>query len=543
MPQYLSRSSVRLLEASMDSLAIALTALALPKRHQLRSEEAKNAAVIGMAGTSAEQALAAILIQVMGDEAAFVAGSQYKTASTILDEVRDVFRRPPSRAAFLTVGVPDADVHRQTLLEMSLWFRALLSFRAAGLHGGRGVGLDVAVEAVNRVYTFLSHLGKSTRVKPYLEALPSLELPARQIEVLLEQLVSQLNTADSIADRAQALRSIFLVLPDVPVEEPRWLQALERVAVVPTVGDIALLMAIVHEAIPGRLIRAAGGGPAIPIAIRPNIPGALPVEAAHLRREFRSIGEQFNADIASANGRLREEVLHLPPADFQLDLFQLTQEQLVTELGHRELTGQMAWPFVASAFSVSGGTIRPYWFIVRLVAEEQLQHLSGYLRQSVVAARRPSFAQKINEALAGIEAIRRDTTPSIEWETEIRDSLSRAEQTRTVLLGRATKNLGTVRELPEFLGSMVKAFSIGLIGAIDLWQSFVEQQETIPQLHRDAVLGYWYRLIAEAAVEPNDRAFLAKIVADNLYTGAVTAARKSLRIIDAHLHGPTLPAE
>lgn len=66
MPQYLSRSSVRLLEASMDSLAIALTALALPKRHQLRSEEAKNAAVIGMAGTSAEQALAAILIQVMG---------------------------------------------------------------------------------------------------------------------------------------------------------------------------------------------------------------------------------------------------------------------------------------------------------------------------------------------------------------------------------------------------------------------------------------------------------------------------------------------
>lgn len=98
--------------------------------------------------------------------------------------MRDVFRRPPSRAAFLTVGVPDADVHRQTLLEMSLWFRALLSFRAAGLHGGRGVGLDVAVEAVNRVYTFLSHLGKSTRVKPYLEALPSLELPARQVEVL-----------------------------------------------------------------------------------------------------------------------------------------------------------------------------------------------------------------------------------------------------------------------------------------------------------------------------------------------------------------------
>ncbi|MHC5131832.1 hypothetical protein ACYSTU_11870 [Pseudomonas glycinis] len=90
---------------------------------------------------------------------------------------------------------------------------------------------------------------------------------------------------------------------------------------------------------------------------------------------------------------------------------------------------------------------------------------------------------------------------------------------------------------------MVEAFSIGLIGAIDLWQSFVEQKETISQLHRDAVLGHWYRLIAEAAVEPNDRAFLAKIVADSIYSGAVTAARKSLRIIDAHLHGPTLSAE
>lgn len=527
----------------MDSLAIALTALALPKRHQLRSEEAKNAAVIGMAGTSAEQALAAILIQVMGDEAAFVAGSQYKTASTILDEVRDVFRRPPSRAAFLTVGVSDPDAHRQTLLEMSLWFRALLSFRAAGLHGGRGVSLDVAVEAVNRVYTFLSHLGRSARVKPYLEALPSLELPARQIEVLLEQLVSQLNTAESITDRAQALRSIFLVLPDVPVEEPSWLQALDRVAVVPTVGDVALLMAIVHEAIPGRLIRAAGRGPAIPIAIRPNIPGALPVEAAHLRREFRSIGEQFNADIASANGRLREGVLHLPPPDFQLDLFQLTQEQLVTELGNRELTGQMAWPFIAAAFSVSGATTRPYWFVVRLVAEEQLQHLAGFLRQAVAAAHRASFAQRINEALLGIDAIHRDISPSREWETEIRSSLSRAEQTRAALAGRVIKNSGTLRELPESLGTMVEAFSLGLIGAIDLWQVFVEQQETILPLHRDAALGYWYRLIAEAAVEPNDRAFLAKIVADNSYTGAVTAARKSLRIIDAHLHGPTLQAE
>ncbi|MBV7546298.1 hypothetical protein KW849_08315 [Pseudomonas sp. PDM26] len=527
----------------MDSLAIALTALALPKRHQLRSEEAKNAAVIGMAGTSAEQALAAILIQVMGDEAAFVAGSQYKSASTILEEVRDLLRRPPSRAAFLTAGVPDADVHRQQLLEMSLWFRALLSFRAAGLHGGRGVGIDVAVEAVNRVYSFLNALGKSTRVKPYLEALPSLELPARQIEVLLEQLVSQLNTAESITDRAQALRSIFLVLPDIPAEEPGWLQALDRVAVVPTAGDVALLMAIVHEAVPGRLIRAAGGGPAIPVAIRPNVPGALPVEAAHLRREFRSIGEQFNADIPSANGRLREGVLHLPPADFQLDLFQLTQEQLVAELGHRELTGQMAWPFIAAAFSVSRATIRPYWFVVRLVAEEQLQHLAGFLRQAVDAANRASFTERINEVLAGIEAVRRETAPPAEWTSEIRGGLSRAEQTRAALADRVGQNAGSPRELPELLGTMVVAFSTGLIGASDLWQFFMEQHETIPQRHREAALGYWYRLIAEAATEPNDRAFLAKIVADNLHAGAVTAARKSLRVIDAHLHGPTLPAD
>lgn len=538
MPQYLSRSSVRLLEASMDSLTLALTALALPQRHQLRSEEARNAAVIGMAGTAVEQALTAMLIHVQGDEAAFVAGSQYKTASTILDEVRYLLRRPPLRAAFLTAGVPDAEAHRQRLLDLSLWFRTLLSFRAAGLHGGRGVGIDVAVEAVSRVHGFLSELAKSTRIKPYLDALPSLPIPARQTEILLDQLVAQLNAAESVNNRAQALRSIFLVLPETPAEEPGWLQALDRVAVVPTANDIALLMAIAHEAIPGRLMRAAGAGPAIPVAIRPNVPGALPVEAAYLRREFRSIGEQFNADFASANGRLLDGVLHLPPADFQLDLFQYTREQVLAELGHRQLTGQMAWPFVAAAFSVNRGTVRPYWFIVRLVSAEQLAHLSGFLQQIAGVAPR-SFSMRLNEVLDGIEAIRREIAPPPEWIREIRDGLARGEQTRAALIRRVEQNGSTCRQLPELLGAMVGAFSVGVLGASDIWQAFDEYGELIPEDDRETALSYWYRLLAEAATDPNDRVFLAKIVADDRYAGAVTAARKSLRLIDANLHGPT----
>lgn len=101
MPQLLTRSTVRLLEASMDNLSLAMTAAATPVRHSSKSSEAGFAGLIGLAGVAAEQAISSILIQIDGDGAAFADGNRYKTAGQVLADVRHILTAPPvARAAF-----------------------------------------------------------------------------------------------------------------------------------------------------------------------------------------------------------------------------------------------------------------------------------------------------------------------------------------------------------------------------------------------------------------------------------------------------------
>ena len=69
MPMYLKRDTIRLLEASVESISMAVTAIGLPKRYELRESVAENAVAIGLAGVSAELAMSAIIVQVKGEQA------------------------------------------------------------------------------------------------------------------------------------------------------------------------------------------------------------------------------------------------------------------------------------------------------------------------------------------------------------------------------------------------------------------------------------------------------------------------------------------
>ncbi|MFY3137986.1 hypothetical protein ACOTFF_15895 [Achromobacter xylosoxidans] len=529
----------------MDSLSLAMLALCLPSRHQMRAEEAKYAGVIGMAGTAAEQALAAILVQVHGDEAAYVAGSQFKTASQVLQEVKELLQQPVSRSSFLTTGIEAPEAHREELLVAAKSFASLMSFRAAGLHGGRGVGIDAAVALVGRVHQFLSVLARSSRIKPYLETLPIMPVQAKQTEVLLQDLVAQLNSAQSLPDQAHLLRSIFLVLPDTPVEEPEWLAAIDRVSVVPTAGDVALLMATAQASIPARLRRVAGSGPAIAVAIRPHVPGAIPVAAVHLRREFNSLSDQFAHDSASANGRLLDGVLHLPPADFLFDMFLLPNPQLREELGHDTLTGQQAWPFIAAAVAEPRTTPRPYWFLIQLVAPDQLDHLRGYLVRAARVAGRRSFTENLTEVLDGLQHIRENTAPPADspWVVEISRTLLCAQKGRADLMDALRRQSGKERDLPESLRQWIAAYSDGRVDATETWQILQEFKSTIPELSHVATWSYWTRLLAQASYQPNDRQFLVHIARDREIAAPMTAARKALRAIDAHMYGPAIAVD
>jgi len=115
MPQYLRTSSVRLIEASQEALHLAFVGLGLPARQELRVGAAQFAASAGLIGVAVEQALSAILVQVLGEDALMASRTQFKSAREVLQDVRSLLVAPPPRASFLTYGLLDAAAHRQEL--------------------------------------------------------------------------------------------------------------------------------------------------------------------------------------------------------------------------------------------------------------------------------------------------------------------------------------------------------------------------------------------------------------------------------------------
>lgn len=120
MPRALRKSAVRMLEAAQESLALALIGLGVPSRGSLREEHSRYAPAIGLVGTAAEQALAALIVQIRGEEVMMLSPTQFKSARQILHEVRDLLRAPVPKLSFLTVGVPDANQHRDCTASRNL---------------------------------------------------------------------------------------------------------------------------------------------------------------------------------------------------------------------------------------------------------------------------------------------------------------------------------------------------------------------------------------------------------------------------------------
>ncbi|MBK8939544.1 MAG: hypothetical protein IPM79_18475 [Polyangiaceae bacterium] len=180
MPQYLRRATVRLFEASMEALHLALVGLALPVRRDVREPASKHSACIGLIGSSAEQAMGAVLVHVFGEDVLEASSSQFKSAREILADLRDLLRKPVPRASVLTAGVAAPTDHLAALAAATSGFTVLLAERAAGLHAGSGPTRAAVVIAAARVQEFLALLARSTRIRSYLEDLPRLPEPVPQ---------------------------------------------------------------------------------------------------------------------------------------------------------------------------------------------------------------------------------------------------------------------------------------------------------------------------------------------------------------------------
>lgn len=534
MPQYLKTSSLRLLEASQEALSLAFVGLGMPIRHELRVENAQFAAPAGLIGAAAEQALAAVLVQVFGEEALMSAPNQFKSAREVLRDVRALLRAPVPKASFLTTGIADAAAHRNTLHRATEGFILLISERAAGLHAGYGPARAVALAQAQKVLDFYRLLALSSRVRPYLEQLPRPPEPRVDREVLIDQLARQFREADTTADRSAALHSLFLVLPEVPEEAPGWLDAFDRSCVAPTNGDINLLLQTLERAQPVHFERLNGGGQGLPVAVRPQDPNALPIAPQHLRRAFGNIADQFFADVGNANGRLNEGTLDLPPERFLLDLCVLGPVQLRQDLNRQNLSAHEVWPFIMTSLSQQG-TARPYWFLVSLV--DDLGQLIAQLRRAFAVAPVHLRGQE-PPTLEALEALRNRQllAPQAPLAVFARQAYAAAETAKASLAGAIDRSRGTYRQVPPEAEVELRRVAQGEVPAAEAF-NIVMALENL-QARR-----YWSRLLALGSIDAEDRGMLVQTLRDAELDQAHTAARKALKLIDAIAYGPQYELE
>lgn len=534
MPQYLRTSSVRLIEASQEALNLAFVGLGMPVRQELRVDAAQFAASAGLIGAAAEQALSAILVQVLGEDALMSSRTQFKSAREVLQEVRALLMAPPPRASFLTYGLPDAAAHRQELYGATEGFTLVIGERAAGLHSGQGPSRAVAMVQAQKVLAFYSLLAKSSRVRPYLAQLPRPPEARIDTDVIVDDLARRFVEAETLGERSAALRSLFLVLPEVPAIAPEWLDAFDRSAVAPTNDDINLLLQTLERAAPVRFHRLNAGGRGLRVAVRPHDANALPIAAHHLRRAIGDLLGQFDAYVGTANGRLNDGHLDVPPESFLLDLWVLGPNKLAQELNRDRLTAHDAWPFIVTALT-SPRINRPFWFLVSMV--EDLGQLVAQLRRAFAVGGGGHLQQQVPTLLA-IEAVRNRQVlaPDNPIVASVRIAYVQASARRYGLAAAIERSRGSVRDAGQDAEAFLRRVSDGELAA---GQAF----EAVMRLPSQEARRYWIRLLAESASDPEDRDMLVRIHRDDDLVPAQSAARKAMKLIDAVSYGPQVELE
>ena len=538
MPRLLRKDTIRLLRASQEALAVALFALACPVRQSTREEEPILAPIIGLIGAAAELALSACVVQAFGPEVLLdVNGRRYKSGPQILSEFRRMLKLGKEMPQFLAQGIDDTAAHAKMLLEKTSRFRTLFVARAAGLHGGSGPSRDVCAHMALHVAEFLDLLGRSERLKPYLSSVPRPPEPSRELTVIADELLARVSDSQSSSrDKAQALASLYLVFADIPDDgEPDWLPAFEKVHAVPRERDVVLLTSFLSRAIPAQFIRSTGSGVGFPVRYAPDDPVALPISPQFLRREFTEIPEQWHADVAAANGRLKQGLLDLPPYDFVLDLFALGLDIARILPGASLLPAQQTWPFVAASLNVQG-TPGPVWFLIRKTKDHE--QLRSFLDRACRYGP-PGFQANVRTVLAGIAylsdgSMSEELNELVRWAVRM---LGTGHARRDQLPDLLSQKAGTVLEAPPELRVAVTRAVEGDVAIGDVLRDISEGRLLNESSQRRK---YWTRILAEAATDQSDVPGLVSVLRSAELKSAHTACRKNLRLIDLVAFGPEL---
>lgn len=537
MPVYLRHDALRLLESGVEAYLLALCGASLPNLRQRRVPESQFSPVVGLLGTSVELIVKACLVQAFGVDILLREDRSYIGALEALRTFRQQIHTDQDELQFLWRGFPERDTARDRLLTYLRKFDLLMHLRSAGLHGGRGPSRDVVLLQVRDVYEFIHLLSHCRRLRPYLRHVPEPAEPVVSRSALVEDLARRSINPENPEEMATVVTSIFLVLPTVPDEEPEWLAAFQRLTISPQEDDLRYLVTVLEEAHGVHLFRHRGNGEGLPVRVAQGDPQAIPVSLQFFKREFTKIPEQFDADVATANGRLLSGILDLPPDDFVLGLFGLGIEN--SPLSQRlPLAAQQVWPFVATALS-GPGTPKPFWFLVHVCNEV-----------SALEARLRDIADKGNAYLRNrlppiLDAIRAKASGA---------TLPNSHPLQNEISALYTKWKNTKADIREALQRCMETPRYPPNHIIQRLERIIDGEEGISGLLRDLLKAdlqdidipwwrYWVRLLTEAATYDDREALLAVLKERRAETYAWTHARKQLWLWDVFKFGPAITVD
>ena len=536
MPMYLKRDAIRFIEASVSAISMAVAALGMPRRYDFREEAAENAVAIGLAGVAAELSMSAVIVQAQGEDALKFPTGFYKTGSHIVDDFKKLVGSQIPKMMFLTQGIEEPSAHIAKLLEMASKLKLLTKLRAGGLHAGRGPSMDVSIACVNDVIAFISLLGTSSRIKSYIDTLPKPITITKSYDLIVDELIQKVAQSNTTLEKVSSLASVYLVIPELPDDEPEWFPAFERALVAPQENDISFLLDTLEKSRYGSLIKVSKGKESIPVTIQKGNIHALPIEPQYLKKSFRDIKDRLYADIGTANGRLDQKQFDAPPIESVYEMFAFPYHVIgITQQEDEQLSATETWPLVASSLSYSG-TLGPYWYFVRKTAD--LGQLESYINRAAKYAGK-TLKNGIKEFKPYIEKMRKEI-PLSKNDKQISVLLSEYEKSgekKKRLIDLSEKYIGKEKQLCQEAQDDLQKLMEEELHVGDL---LIKLVENVYSFQTEESQKYWVRTLCECATELEDARGLYAVISETNFSSAYTAVRKAFRIIDFINYGPKI---
>lgn len=456
MPRFLKKQTTQRLDASKRMLRLAIIGLACPRHHPL-SMPGENSAELGLIGSAGELALAAVVVEIASEQSLVKSNGTYYSAGEVLSAFRDLLKRDGELPACLGTSSETCKVTAKKLLEASQRFAALFTARAGALHTGQGASRDVCYLLLSDVLAFLAALKDLRDWKSSLKDAPECPTLPKERTMLVSELLSVIK-AGKPDKAAGALASIFLVAPEIPADEPTWIQPLARVMVRPRKGDVAMLLKTLEQAKVGELYRV--GSDAEALAVRITDDEEAPAMSMQNAKTTLTRPESiFRAQVGTANGNLEKGILDLPSIRSVYDLFYLlvrNPELLKKGIETTKLTAHEVWPVLATSLRYAG-TPGPVFFILRQLNVSEVGQVVALVKKA------SGLDRKLLKPWETYEAAVRAVGSGLPLDgTE----LPLLEQSLTVRKARRPQVIATVRNLvPRNL--MVQDLHDHLVGALE----------------------------------------------------------------------------